>query len=167
MDEMLASMWNSFSLAESEAIILNIEDSNLSRPKFTLVGKLAMKKHVNTAEVDRNLKNQWNTLCSMETNLVGENVYLFSFNDEATCDRVLSTQPWNVHGSVMLLDRTHNSVSPVDMKMTLVPFWVQIHGLSVRAMNKTIGESLGALLGTVLDIFCDAEGNAIGKCTRV
>lgn len=91
MDDMLASMWNLLPLANSEAITLTIDDSNLSLPKFSLVGKLAMKKYVNTAEVDRNLKSQWGTSSSMETNLVGENVYLFSFTDPLACERVLNS----------------------------------------------------------------------------
>lgn len=96
---MLASMWNSLSLADSEAITLSIDDSYLSLPKYALIGKLTMKKYASIAEVDGNLKSQWETMNSMETNLVGENVYLFSFNNAAACGRVLSNQPWNFRGS--------------------------------------------------------------------
>lgn len=67
----------------------------------------------------------------------------------------------------MLLDHPHDNVSPTDMQMYLVPFWVQIHDLPVRAMNKQIGEKVGALLGSVLEVYCDGNGKAIGKCTRI
>lgn len=51
------------------------------------------------------------------------------------------------------------------MYMRTVPFWAQIHGLPVRAMNKKVDEEVGALLGAVVEVSCDADGNAIGRCT--
>lgn len=57
MDEILASLWNSLSIADNEALTLNIADEKLSLPKFALVGKLAMKKFVSVAKVDRGLKS--------------------------------------------------------------------------------------------------------------
>lgn len=51
--------------------------------------------------------------------------------------------------------------------MELVPFWVQIHSLLIRAMNKKITESEGATLGMVLEVYCDAAGVLISKCSRV
>lgn len=93
MDDMLASMWNSLSLAESEAITLTIDEANLSLPKFALIGKLAMKKFIHVSEVDRNLTSHWRLPSPVETNLVGDNAYLFSFADEFACERVLNSQP--------------------------------------------------------------------------
>lgn len=56
MDEMLANMWNSLSLTENEAITLQIDNNKLSVPRNALLGKLAMRKHVSTFEVDKGLK---------------------------------------------------------------------------------------------------------------
>lgn len=44
---------------------------------------------------------------------------------------------------------------------------MQVHGLQLRAMNKAVGEALGALFGGALVVECDEEGNALGKCIRL
>lgn len=53
MEDILSKMWNSLPLSKTEAITIKIDDSSLSNPGFALVGKLAMKKFINIAEVDR------------------------------------------------------------------------------------------------------------------
>lgn len=88
MDEILASMWNSLSLIENEAVTLFFDETKLTGLKFAILGKLAMKKNVSTMDVDKFLKFIWKTTNSMETTLVGENIYLFSFRDQATRNRI-------------------------------------------------------------------------------
>lgn len=95
MDEILASMWNSLSLSENEAVTLTIDEIKLSTPKFAIIGKLAMKKNISTMDVDKFLKSIWRTANIMETTLVGENLYLFSFTDQAMQERIFNKQPWN------------------------------------------------------------------------
>lgn len=95
MDEILPTMWKSLSLSKNESITLNINANKLSAPKHALVGKLAMKKHVSTFEVDKVLKSIWGAVNSMETTLLGDKHYLFAFSDANICDRVLNRKPWN------------------------------------------------------------------------
>lgn len=45
MEDVLASMWSSLSLTENESITLDIDPNKLYVPKFTIIGKLAMRKH--------------------------------------------------------------------------------------------------------------------------
>lgn len=73
-------MWNSLSLTENEAITLEIDNNKLSVPKNALMGKLAMRKHVNTFEVDKGLKSIWEANNDLETTLLGNNLYLFAFH---------------------------------------------------------------------------------------
>lgn len=57
MEDVLASMWNTPSLTENESITLEIDPNILSVPKFSIIGKLAMKKHVSLLEVDKGMKS--------------------------------------------------------------------------------------------------------------
>lgn len=93
------------------------------------MGKCAIRKFVSIFDVDKNLKAMWGTATMMETTLPGENLYLFSFVDEATRDRIYDKQPWNYRGSVILLDGPHDHGSPSEFMQQHVPFWAQIHGL--------------------------------------
>lgn len=167
MDEMLASMWNSLSLSENESITLNFNEFQLIRPRIAIVGKLTMKKNASTVDVDRFLKGLWKTENTMETTLLGENLYLFSLPDQATKDRILRMKPWNYHGAVFLLDSPHDHGGPTDFNQHLVPFWVQIHGLPLRAMNRLVGTQIGSLIGEVVEVYCNGDGVALGRCTRV
>lgn len=77
MEEILATMWNSLSLSESESTTLTIDDLKLNTPKFTLIGKLAIKKYVSTFDVDKGLKSMWKTVNTMETTLLGKTFTCF------------------------------------------------------------------------------------------
>lgn len=158
MEDILANMWNSLSLDENESITLTIDELKLPTPKYALIGKLAMKKFASTFVIDKTLKSMWGTINTMETTLIGENLFLFSFSEVGACERILEKQPWNYRGSIILLEKPHENGSPTDFTQHKVPFWAQVHGFSVRAMNKAVGEEVGALLGNVLEVHCDMKG---------
>lgn len=60
----------SLSLIEYKSITLDIDPNKLSIPKFAIIGKLAMKKHVSLVEVDKGLKAIWNATKELESTLV-------------------------------------------------------------------------------------------------
>lgn len=164
MDDVLASMWSTLSLTENESITLQIDPNKLSVPKFVIIGKLAMKKYVNLFDVDKGLKSIWNVAKELESTQVGDNLYLFTFKNESTLERVMKNQPWNFRGSLLILNRTIGDVYPTDLILQKVPFWVQIHGHQLSAMNRAIGEAIGALMGDVIEFAGDEKGIAIGRC---
>lgn len=167
MEDILASLWNTLSLIENEAITLELDPNILSVPNFSIIGRLAMKKHVNLLEVDKGMKSIWSVDKELETTVVGDNLYLFSFKSERALERILTNQPWNFRGSLMLLDRTTGDVCPGDLVLQKALFWVQIYGLKLGAMKKEVGEAIGSLVGEVVDFAGDDRGRAIGKCVRV
>lgn len=65
------------------------------------------------------------------------------------------------------MDTPQDHEGPTDFNQFLVPFWIQIHGLSYRAMNRKIGVEIGSLIGEVLEVNCNGDGVAMGRCTRV
>lgn len=156
-------MWNNLSLTEHKISTLIIDNSKLSIPNNALVGRLAMKKYVSIFEHEKGLRSIWDIPNCMETTLLGNNLYMFTFVDARTCKRIYDKQPWNFRGSLILLDRLCGDECPTEVALHSVPFWVQAHGLQIRAMNKTVREELGALLGTVLEVRENAEGATIGR----
>lgn len=48
-----------------------------------------------------------------------------------------------------ILNRIHGDECPIELSLHTVPFWVQFHGLQIRAINKAVGEEVGALIGEV------------------
>lgn len=167
MEETLALMWNNLSLMEHEAVTIHIDPLKLSSPKNALVAKLAMKKHVSLFEADKGFKSIWNALNDLETTVIGDNLYLLSFNSEKICDRIMVKQPWNFRGSLIILDKIVGDECPSELILHSVPFWIQIHGLQFRAMNRAVGEELGALFDGALEINYDDIGKTWGKCLRI
>lgn len=101
-----------------------IDPKKLSVPKNAIVGKLAMKKNMILFEVDKGFKSIWDTAKDMDSTLLCENLYLFTFKNDRTMDRVLEYQPWNFRGSLVILNRIHGDECPTKLAMHTVPFWV-------------------------------------------
>lgn len=67
---------------------------------------------------------------------VGPNRFLFTFTSLADKDRVLGQGPWNFKGFYMIL-REWNSQETIDeVDLSLVEFWVQIHGLPLEIVDE-------------------------------
>lgn len=156
MEDMLTNLWNNLSLSENEATTIFIDLEKLSAPINALAGKLAMKKNISIFEIEKSLRVIWNVANRMEATLLGENLFMFSFHEARDCDRIIAKQPWNYRGSILLLDRIRGDECPSELALMEVPFWIQTHDLQLRAMNKRAGEEIGALIGWVIDVCCDA-----------
>lgn len=167
MEETLTLMWNNLSLSENEAITTHIDPLKLSPSKNALVAKIARKKYATLFEVDKGFKSMWNVPLDLETTVIGENLYLLSFSSDTLCERILEKQPWNYRGALVILAKVRGDDCPSDLLLHEVPFWIKIHGLQFRAMNRAVGEELGALFGGALEIDYDEKGRVRGKCIRL
>lgn len=52
----------------------------------------------------------------------------------------------------MLLDRIRGDECPFELDIQEVPFWVQMHDLQLRAMNRGVREEISALLCRVTEV---------------
>lgn len=127
-----------------------------------------MRKFVSLFEIEKGLKVIWDLASPLDVNRLSNNTFMFSLGDKKTCDRIMANQHWIFRGSLLLIDRIYGEECPTDLVMNEAPFWIQIHGLQIRAMNRDIGEVIGSTLGKVLEIRCDTDGGAIGHyiCIR-
>lgn len=80
---------------------------------------------------------------------------------------MLKKQPWNFRGSLAILDVVLGDECPAELNLLSVSFWVQVHDLQLRAMNKEVGEDIEVLIGNVSDVVCDGQEAALGKCLRL
>lgn len=74
------------------------------------------------------------------------------------------------HGTLealVLLEQIHGDECPSDFNLLTALFWIKAHGLYIRAMTKSVGEDLDALLGEVLKVRNDSGSAAIGRCIRI
>lgn len=167
MEDTLASLWNSLSLTDCETSNIVIDRSKLSTPANTIVGRLAMKRFVSLFEIEKGMRSFWEIKGAMETTRLGDNLFMFIFDDKQICNRIIEEPPWNFKGSLLMVEHVYGEECPVDFEPSLVPFWVQTHGLQIRAMNKDVGEMIEATIGQVLEVRCNQEGRAFGRCIRM
>lgn len=91
---------------------------------------------------------------------------LFEFGSSTEYNKILFKQPWNFNGVLLIFSRLEGEEHPTNLHLTMVPFWVQIHGLQLRHMTVQIGRMI-AKAGEVIDVECALEGVAWGRCFRV
>lgn len=158
MEDALTSLWENLSLTDTENATIKIDSTKLLAPSNALIGRLAMKKHVTTLDLEKSLRIMWEVPASLDVTLLNENLFMFEFKDARACDRIFNKQPWNYRGSLLILSRIRGDECPTYFTLSTVPFWVQIHGLQIRAMNSEVGKTLGALLGDYLKLAALAVG---------
>lgn len=66
-----------------------------------------------------------------------------------------------------MVDRLSGEECLMDLNMHEVPFWIQVHGLQIRAINKEVGAMIAPTIGNVTEIKYDTEGEAYGRCIRL
>lgn len=83
---------------------------------------------------------------------VGPNKFLFAFASAEDKERILSQEPWNFKGSLMLLREWSPSSAMADIEMNMVSFWVQIHGLPLSGVVRENALLIGSKIGQVLSL---------------
>lgn len=80
---------------------------------------------------------------------------------------IYSCSLWRAHVIASLRD----SLGTIEALWLFLNGWlvmkVQVHGLQLRAMNRAVGEEVGALFGGATMVECDDEGTTLGKCIRM
>jgi hypothetical protein len=84
--------------------------------------------------------------------VLAPNKFLFAVSLQSHVDRILLQGPWNIKGSLLLLQPwtpglTINEVSP-----HLCPFQIQIHGLPLQNMTSRNAVTIGKGLGNLLEV---------------
>lgn len=101
-----------------------------------------MKKHVNTFDLEKGLRVIWDVFSAMDVTQLGDNLFMFEFQDNRACDRIFNKQPWNYRGSLVLIESIRGDECPTNFNIIFVPFRVQVHGLQIRAMTKSLRRPL-------------------------
>lgn len=79
---------------------------------------------------------------------------------------VIANKPWNFDEALLILkDPSVDNFGEDDLWFTC--FWLQIHGLPVFAMTRTIGIFSDNQVGTILESDCDDRGFSFGRFLRV
>lgn len=89
MEDTLPTLWNSLTLTDSETTTIVIDQSILSTPENAIVGRLAMKRFVSHFDIEKSMRSFWEIRGAMETTRLGDNIFMFVFDDKMICNRII------------------------------------------------------------------------------
>jgi hypothetical protein len=114
-----------------------------------LVGRVISQKTQNNQSVNAALTKSWFFATPFSFAVLGPNLFLFKFSKKEYVSRILKTV-WNVNGFLLSIQVWSPTKTLGDLSLSVVPFWVQIHGLPLQNMTTKNAIAIGKGLGPVL-----------------
>jgi hypothetical protein len=71
---------------------------------------------------------------------------------EDQLDRILRHGPWNIRGSLLLLQQWSPALALAEVELTQCPFWVQVCGLPRQNMTTRNAIMIGKGLGSLMEV---------------
>lgn len=112
-----------------EDLVVQLEESlDLSAMEHgvKLVGKVLAKRILNKWGVRNILRSAWKEFGEVDVKWVRENVFVITVQDETMARRILDQVPWAVMKKNLSVKKWLSHLALQEVKMALVPFWVQI-----------------------------------------
>ena len=113
------------------------------------------------------LQSMWRSGGAFEIRELGSNTALLLFDDEVNVQRILLQGPWTFDKYLIGVYRPGNDAVVEDAVFDRASFWVQIHELPIRQMNKVTAEAIGQTLGIVKSVDQSSFVDCRGRCIRV
>ncbi|XWS22426.1 hypothetical protein CRYUN_Cryun29cG0033000 [Craigia yunnanensis] len=80
------------------------------------------------------------------------NQYCISFQSKALILRAMDDKPWSVMGCCLTLHRWCKWLTIVELDLTDVVFWAQIHNFPLKMMTKGNTEVIGGKIGRPIEV---------------
>ncbi len=164
MDD-ISGLWESFSLNDTEVTPFDFglsEDDN----QFYLAARFMTTRVLNIESIVRTFRPLWRTHKGFSARDMGNNMVVFTFEDEADMVRVIQSEPWSYDKHLVAFQRVEADTAIEEVECSHVSFWVQLYNLPVRRMNKEAVMALVCTVGSVEQVSeSDAERGREG-CMR-
>lgn len=94
-----------------------------------------IKRPANIEAMKNVFTRVWSLSHSLIRREVGENLYIFQFEDAKEKDRAFLRQPWSFNKSLIVFKEFDGLSVLESINMNRSPFWIQVHGLPLGIMN--------------------------------
>ena len=164
MDD-ISGLWETFSLNDNEVAPFDFgptEDDN----QFYLAVRFMTNRVLNIESIVHTFRPLWRTFKGFSARDMGNNMVVFTFEDEADMARVLQSEPWSYDKHLVSFQCVEADTAIEKMECRYVSFWVQMYNLPVRRMNKEVVIALAGNLGMVEQV--TESDNELGRegCMR-
>ncbi|XP_050259025.1 uncharacterized protein LOC126704027 [Quercus robur] len=148
MEDLMAKCDN-LSLSEWEGKKVVLSKKN-QRPECVLAAKFFTKRALNIDTVARTFRPIWRTKASFHITNVGENILLFTFEQEVDAVKVLLGEPWSYDRHLVVLKQFEGNKPIKEVVFNRVKFWIQIHDLPYKFMTPETAIKIGESIGEVV-----------------
>ncbi|KAE8780285.1 LRR receptor-like serine/threonine-protein kinase FLS2 [Hordeum vulgare] len=99
----------------------------------------------------------------IDCNKVGENLFVFTFNQESGKRRALEDGPWMFEKDQVVVEDYDPEKRPEDYAFNEIPIWVRIFSLPLGMMNADSAEEIGNIVGSFVEADVGVDGKAMGR----
>jgi hypothetical protein len=110
-------------------VLDSIAESPPNQKAFALIGKLLSLKPLNTQTVRATLAVAWSFAAPLTVEFLAPNKFLLGVSNPDHVDRILHRGPWNIRGSLLLLQEWSPELALAKVELTHCAFWIQVHGI--------------------------------------
>lgn len=98
---------------------------------------------------------------------MGRNTFIVTFAIETDKQRVVNGKLWLFDGYLLALQNLDGACQLVETKIKSDCFWIQLHNLPFRCMNRHYGSLIGGKIGTLWEVDVDGDDTGWGEFLRV
>jgi hypothetical protein len=160
-------------IAESEALdwdnpvnLVAHDSSAATQEGYPFIGKLLALKAQNFYHVCATLSSVWGFAAPLTVEVLASNKFLFTVPHENLYKRIINQGPWNVRGSLLLLQPWSPALAIDEVKLHLCAFWIQVHDLPLQYMTTRNAIKIGKGIGKILELDTNSTGLIFRKFIR-
>jgi hypothetical protein len=168
--ESVEELMKRMNLTEAEARGIKVWGAGASRETGKMVqavGKVFSERLVNTEGLAHALGRIWCPMRGVTCKDLGENLFLFTFNQAVGKRRALEDGPWMFGKDLVVMADFDESKSLEELEFIYIPIWLRISKLPFSMMNKTVGEAIGEEMGVFMEMDKEDDGTAVGRFLRI
>lgn len=135
--EDLTKHWKSLSLSNREGPGLCLKKEQ-AISEHAIAAKFLTKRPFNIDAIAKTFTPFWRSKSGFKVKHIEDHIILFSFDNKADMDQILSSEPWSFDKHLMVLSRYDKEVSLQASDLTKVPFWVQVYVIPLRFRNREV-----------------------------
>ncbi|KAM6589247.1 hypothetical protein CsatA_011852 [Cannabis sativa] len=128
----------------------NAEEETLDYSKVVF-GRSLSNKAVNKGGLKRFFEAKWQNNAGVKVEDYNDGIFILTFDRQSVKSRVLRGQPWYFSGNYLVLVDSEglNQITVENFKH--VPIWVQVFGIPLHRINKSLGMEIASHLGEFLE----------------
>lgn len=140
--------WSNMSLNDREGgkVSLSKEQSSM---EFCIAAKFLTNRALSMDAVIRTFSSLWRAVNGFKVRNMGDHILLFVFDNKKEVEKIFASEPWSYDKHLVVLQRFENNSLVRKLSFNRIAFWVQLHDIPFRYLNRRVAEEICAVVGIV------------------